>query len=257
MQNTNKVKAWYGIYGKEYVSNEPAFFNAEDFDWAKTLTDNYETILHELKPLMHESNTDLKPYFDDGLQYPPKNWKTIGFYFWGRRNHKTCKRFPKTNNILKTIPGLISASFNMLEPHSHIKPHFGDTNAVYRVHLGIKIPEGLPNCGFKVSGEDRAWEEGKLLIFLDANVHEAYNHTAQRRYILLLDIVRSEFAEKKYNVCSHVLGMLSLYYIISLHPVLIKITKNLPDSIINVFLYPVKYIWRLYFALHKAIRKHP
>lgn len=249
MQQNSTHKLWYGVYGKEYVGPEPAFFDAQQFEWAKTLTSNYKVIVEELAPLMHENNTDLKPYFDANIQYPPKNWKTIGFYFWGRRNRKTCLKFPETNAILQKIPGLISASFNMLEPHSHIKPHFGDTNAVYRVHLGIKIPEGLPNCGFRVNGEDSAWKEGELLVFIDANVHEAYNNTPHRRYILLLDIIRPEFATKKHNVCSHVLAMLSLYYIISLHPILIKITKNLPDLVVNILLYPVKAIWRTYFYL--------
>jgi aspartyl/asparaginyl beta-hydroxylase (cupin superfamily) len=102
------------------------------------LTSNYATIRKELEPLMDVNNVDLKPYFDDDIQFPPKNWKTIGFYFWGKKNEKTCERFPKTHEILSQLPGIVSASFNMLEPQSHIKPHFGDTNAVYRAHLGIK-----------------------------------------------------------------------------------------------------------------------
>jgi aspartyl/asparaginyl beta-hydroxylase (cupin superfamily) len=251
MQHNNTNKLWYGVYGKEYIGTEPAFFEVAQFDWAKTLTDNYNTILKELTPLMHEDNIELKPYFDDDIQFPPKNWKTIGFYFWGKQNSKTCKRFPKTNAVLKQIPGLISASFNMLEPHSYIKPHFGDTNAVYRVHLGIKIPEGLPNCGFTVKGETREWKEGELFVFLDANVHEAFNHTSYRRYILLLDIIRPEFAKKKYNVCSHVLAMLSVYYVMSLSPFLTRILKTFTSFWIKAILFPFRFIWRVYFFIYR------
>jgi aspartyl/asparaginyl beta-hydroxylase (cupin superfamily) len=242
---------WYGIYREEYLGSEPAFFEVEKFDWASILTNYYSVILDELKPLMHENNTDLKSYFDENIQYPPKNWKTLGFYFWGKKNKKVCNRFPNTEKVLKQIPGLVSASFNMLEPHSHIKPHFGDTNAIFRAHLGIKIPSSLPECGFKVKNEYRSWENGKLLIFLDANVHEAFNNTSERRYILLIDVIRPEFEKQKISVCSHILAMLSLYYIISLNTFLVKISKHAPKIIINLFLYPTKLLWRIYFIFFK------
>lgn len=247
MQQNSTHKLWYGVYGKEYVGPEPAFFDAQQFEWAKTLTSNYKVIVEELAPLMHEKNTDLKPYFDDDIQFPPKNWKTIGFYFWGRKNRKVCKRFPKTESILKQIPGLISASFNMLEPNSTIKPHFGDTDAVFRVHLGIQIPAGLPECGFTVKGESRAWENGKLLVFLDANVHEAFNRSSGKRYILLLDILRPEFADRKIAVCSKVLAMLSLYRVISWFPLLERIKA--PDWVINGLLVPFRLLWWMYLRV--------
>jgi aspartyl/asparaginyl beta-hydroxylase (cupin superfamily) len=84
----------------------------------------------------------------------------------------------------------------------------------------------LPNCGFKVSGECRPWEEGKLLVFLDANVHEAFNNSNERRYILLLDILRPEFENKKKAVCVKILAMLSLYYALSLHPSFMRVAKK-------------------------------
>jgi len=252
MQQTITHKLWYGVYGKEYVGSEPAFFDAQQFEWAKTLTSNHEVIVEELAPLMHEKNTDLKPYFDDDIQFPPKNWKTIGFYFWGKKNRKVCRRFPKTEAILKQIPGLISASFNMLEPNSVIKPHFGDTNAVYRAHLGIKIPTGLPDCGFVVKGESRPWKEGELLIFLDANVHEAFNKSPHRRYILLIDVLRPEFIKQKTNVCSNVLAMLSLYYILALHPSFIRIAKKFSERVIDGILYPIKMLWIIYFLVMRV-----
>lgn len=241
------IPAWYGIYRREYVGKEPAFFDAEQFDWAKTLTNNFEIIRNELQPLMHEDNSDLVPYFDDNIQFPPKNWKTIGFGFWGTKDRRIRARFPKTTAILNQIPNLVSASFNLLEPHSHINPHFGDTDAVFRVHLGIQIPASLPECGFTVKGESRAWENGKLLVFLDANVHEAFNHSSGKRYILLMDILRPEFADRKIAVCSKVLAMLSLYRVIYWFPVLADIKS--PDWVIDILLVPFRLLWWAYLLV--------
>ncbi len=250
-------KLWYGVYGEEYLGDEPAFFDDINFEWAGFLKANYPLIKETLTPLMHENNTDFKSYFDENIQYPPLNWKTIGFYFWGKKNHQNAKRFPEIEQVFNRIPGLISASFNLLEPHSQIKPHFGDTNAVFRVHLGIKIPAGLPDCGFTVKGETKAWEEGNLLVFLDANVHEAFNHSDERRYILLLDIIRPEFAAQKKQVCVKVLSMLSLYFILSCIPAfavfIYRYAQKIPNWLIDFILLPVILFWHIYLPIQQRI----
>lgn len=248
-----KSKVWYGIYGNEYIGEEPAFFDTKNFEWNKVLTESFPEIKRILAPLMEEKNTDLKPYFDTNIQFPPKNWKTIGFYFWGKKNYDNCERFPEIVQILDKIPNLVTASFNMLEPHSVIKPHFGDTNAVYRCHLGISIPAGLPLCGFKVKEETKAWVEGETIVFLDANIHEAFNNTSQRRYILLLDIMRPEFIKYERRVCLQVLSMLTLYYVIPFIEKIKGFGINVPEWVINLGLFIVKIPLSVYLPIQRKL----
>lgn len=255
----NAETLWYGVYGKEYQSDDPAFFDDKDFAWADFLKENFSVIKEALAPLMYDDNDDLKPYFDDVLQYPPKNWKTIGFYFWGKKDYENLKRFPELASVLARVPGLVTASFNMLEPHSRIRPHFGETNAVFRVHMGVRVPASLPHCGFTVKGESRSWGDGELLVFLDANVHEAFNDTDQRRYILLLDVIRPEFEKRKRQICVQALSMLSLYFVIAHIPrfpveALHRNAKRIPPWLIDwLLLPPFKLIWNIYWPIHQKV----
>ena len=205
-------KLWFRLSGKPYKGDEPYFFDPKQFDWAQHVMNNWATIREEMKLMIdEEQNAILKPYFEDAIQFPPKNWKTESFFFWTKANRIMIGMFPKTYQILKEVPGLVSASINLLEPGTKILPHYGDTNAIYRCHFGLKVPATLPECGFRVESESRPWEEGKFLIFLDAYTHEAFNNSEQKRYILLLDVLRPEFRNRKYYVCTKVLGSMSLY----------------------------------------------
>ena len=42
--------------------------------------------------------------------------------------------------------------------------------------------------------------------FCDAHAHSAWNHTSRRRLILIVDVVRPEFAHRKDSICRHVLS---------------------------------------------------
>jgi len=247
------MQEWYGIYGKPYVGDEPAFFDVGNFEWAKYLEEISPTIIEELQSLAKNHHDLMLPYFDGNLQSSSTNWKTTGFYFWGKKNHNVCKLFPKTNAILQNIPGLVSASFNCLEPNSSINPHFGDTNTVFRCHLGIDIPASLPQCGFKVKENSRSWDKGRLLIFLDAFTHSAFNHSHQSRYILLIDVVRPEFLERKKHICSKVLSMLSLYFIASRLPFIQSAVVKFPPKLIDVFLLPLTWLWCCYLPIQNTI----
>jgi ornithine lipid ester-linked acyl 2-hydroxylase len=254
--SVDKMPIWYGVYGKEYQGPEPAFFD-NDFPWKRELLASFPAIRDALEPLMQNSD-DLRPYFDEALQYPPKNWKTIGFCFWGKKDSANLRRFPVIAKILSNIPGLLTASFNLLEPHSHIKPHFGDTSAVYRIHLGVRIPASLPVCGFTVSGESRSWEEGNALIFLDANTHEAFNQSNERRYILLLDIIRPEFESHARHVCIKVLSILSLYFLMARIPFfpvrfIQRNVASIPKWMIDLVLLPLRASWFFYLPCHNFL----
>lgn len=256
-----KDRLWFGVYGKPYKGNEPAFFDAAAFSWENILKENYPEIRKELSWLTAHSE-EMTPYFDETLQFPPKNWKTISFCVWGMKIHENLRRFPTIARLLSEVPGLISCSFSLLEPHSRIKPHYGETNSIFRVHMGIKVPAGLPECGFKVNGEARPWHEGELLVFLDSNVHEAFNDSDERRYVLIMDIVRPEFMEKKNYICVKVLSVLTLYWIEARTRLLSRFfnvrtldqLEKIPRWIMDlILLLPLKMIWFVWLPLQNRI----
>ncbi len=140
------------------------------------------------------------------MSFPPRQWKTMGLYFWKFTMHANCRKCPETVRLLKSIPGLTSFSLSVLEAGANINPHQGDTDAIYRCHVGLSIPAGLPDCGFQVGSEIRAWEEGKALPFCDAHTHTAWNHTKVRRLILIADVMRPEYINQQNRICASVLA---------------------------------------------------
>lgn len=216
MTKSKNAKPWYSAFGGPYLGDHPSFYNREELPWTKTLEDNYTVFRDEFFQLLEEQQQSLKPY-PSTLSFPPKKWKTLGLSFWKIVFHKNHARCPKTVEILKTIPNVVSFSLSVLEPHSTIKEHRGDTDAIIRCHLGLSIPATLPECGFRVADEQRSWEEGKTLPFCDAKHHTAWNNSDERRLIMIIDVMRPEFANWENRVCSRVLGsqilqMLKLKY---------------------------------------------
>lgn len=203
-------KLWFSIFniGSAYQGNEPAFLPSENFEWAKELAANTEQIKAELIAYLKKNN--LRSYFNTNMVSQHNAWKTIALKTWDIHLYKNQEQFPFTTALIKKYPEILSASFNLLEPDSNILPHCGDTNAIYRCHLGLEIPAAAPDCGFRVKDETRSWEQGKWLIFPDAYEHEAWNHTKKERYIFLIDVLREEFKVKKNTVISTVITSLFL-----------------------------------------------
>jgi aspartyl/asparaginyl beta-hydroxylase (cupin superfamily) len=204
----NQVKKPYYSFahGRERIVTSETFFDPSSFAWAPGIEKNHPVILSEISAYLDGHNA-LKPYFATEMMSAPEKWKAFSFYFWGlRMNANACARCPETIRLLSGIPNIISASVSVLEPHSAIKGHFGDTDAIYRCHYGLVVPAALPECGFRVGYEDKPWENGKFLIFNDANYHRAWNHTDKRRVVLILDVIRPQFGNRKRWICARVHG---------------------------------------------------
>jgi len=198
---------WYNLFGGRYNRDQPFFYDRADLPWTKVLEDNAEVIRKEMLAFLEQDTRSLKPYFiNKAMSFPPRHWKTMGLLFWNLRMHRNCRRCPETARILESIPNLTAGSLSVLEPGSNINPHQGDTDAIIRCHLGLRIPGKIPECGFQVGNEVRSWEEGKTLPFCDAHTHWAWNQTKERRMILIVDVIRPEFAGKKNAVCANVLA---------------------------------------------------
>ena len=243
-------KPWFSfLHEKDTSVVDETYFDLKDFEWSEILEKNSEIIRQELLSYLNKHQNEVKPYFATTMINAPEKWKSLSFYFWSVAMSKSAiNDCPQTISLLKKIPHLVSASVSIMESHSEIKPHYGDTDAIYRCHLGIEIPDGLPNCGFRVGYEDRAWQNGKLLIFNDAAYHKAWNHTASRRIILLFDIIKPEYANQTKWICAKVRGNI-LWQFISIK-VGLKSTKNNFTKLVSWF-FAIGY----YFFFLSLLRK--
>ncbi|HWY37077.1 MAG TPA: aspartyl/asparaginyl beta-hydroxylase domain-containing protein [Bacteroidia bacterium] len=203
------MKLWFSIFDRnDYKGSEPEFFDPSDYRFSDIILKNYDVINRELNAYLQKNK--LKGYFNTTMVAEANSWRTISLKTWGVEMYENHRYFPETISIIRSVPGLVSASFNLLEPRGHIIPHCGDTNGIFRCHFGLSIPGKIPDCGFKVRNEWRSWENGKLLVFVDANKHEAINNTDQNRFIFLFDVVREEMLHRKKFICAMVLTSLFL-----------------------------------------------
>ena len=121
--------------------------------------------------------------------------------FWNNIYSENCLKAKETLKIIKQIKGVTSCGFSILKANSIIKPHYGDSNVMYRCHLTLKMPGKLHDIGFRVKNETISWEPGKLIAFCDAHQHEVWNNTNEDRLILIIDILSEEFIEEKVKIC--------------------------------------------------------
>lgn len=81
--------------------------------------------------------------------------------------------------------------------------------------MGVVVPADLPEAGFRVNGQERAWREGEFLFFCDGYVHSAWNHSGSDRIVMIIDVLRPEFLGRKRFVCATVLAALVLQLLVS------------------------------------------
>jgi aspartyl/asparaginyl beta-hydroxylase (cupin superfamily) len=197
-------KLWFSLFdfSFDYKGNEPSFIEAASLSWTKEFQDNFLAIDKELHNYL--KNNNLESYFNTSMVNNQEVWKTFSLISWDIEFFKRKKEFPVLMSIVAKYPEILSVSFNQLEENGKIQPHCGDTNGIYRCHFGIEIPDELPNCGFRVRDEFRSWKKGEWLIFMDAYNHEAFNLSQKKRIILVIDVLRDEFKNKRNTIVSTV-----------------------------------------------------
>lgn len=223
---TKKPSAlWFADSGTTFRGSEPYFFDRREFGWVGELESAWSTIRDELLENIR-SGAALTPYMDKTLASKPDRWRTLGLLFWMRRSKWNCQKFPRTWAALSKVPNLTAASLNLLEPNTTIKPHFGNTNAIMRCHLGLIVPGVAPKCAFRVGEETRSWGEGELMMFCDAHQHTAWNNTSEDRYVLVIDVMRPEFASASASVSSRVLASIKLETLAQRNPLVRRLISS-------------------------------
>lgn len=176
-------------HGNARMSTYPGLTSAPFHDTARlpgalALEQNFEAIRSEIEGL---AVTEFQEE-SEGLK-ERGTWDVFLFYERGRKNEENCARCPtitrliESHNTVRSQAGLLYVS--KLSPGTQIKAHRGPTNMRLRCHLGIRIPDG--DCGLKVGGETRRWQEGRCIVFDDLLEHEAWNHALEPRIVLIID----------------------------------------------------------------------
>ncbi len=184
-----------------------AWFEREDFPWAKDLEDNFGLIRKELVQ-HYQGDSDSLPYLQLGGYDPRswgdlvgnKDWAAIHFYDGMVKKEDNCKKFPVTFGLLEKLPLFkiggkpVEALFSILKPKTSIPPHFGTSNARLTVHLPLIVPE---NCFLTAGDEERPVREGKMMFFDDSFTHKARNESGQIRIVLIFEVWHPGLTEEE------------------------------------------------------------
>jgi hypothetical protein len=193
-----------------YVGSAPHYYDVDAFPWARMLRARWEAVREEYEANVRRGRDHVVDVFNPA---GPKvaGWRSVNFqtYLW--RYGAARRAFPETVALLDSIPGLTSAFINVLEPHAEIPAHQGDSQAIVRCHLGLDVPAG--DCGIRVGGETRRCANGYLVAFCDAHDHASWNRTAQRRVVLIVDVMLPEYLERRASICANVLSATAVIWL--------------------------------------------
>lgn len=225
-----------------YNGNMPPYFDENQYSWVKILEDNYKIITDEFSEYIVDGK-DLQKSSVNPPNLSNKNaWQNVYFWNFMWKKHDNCKKYPKTYQLLKSIPNLTFAEVTCLKGKSKILPHIGETNTTIRGHLGLKIPGKLPEMGISVNGIDKGWDEGKVILFSDAHRHHVWNNSSEDRFILVFDVIQDQFAHKKTWMCAQALSSLTIKFIDEK----INFFNNLPQFLRYSFHIIFSALWFIY-----------
>jgi len=198
------------------------FHPREAFPWLEALEANTESILEELNGLIAkgsafnaylESNTE-RPAFDTHGMADNDDWGAL--YLWRNgepvpENQALC---PVTTEAMNALPLVFSGQrcpnilFSRLRPGAKIPPHNGMINTRLIGHLPLIIPE---DCGFRVGNTTRTWKLGEAFLFDDTIEHEAWNNSAEDRFVLIFEVWRPELTEPERHLATRMLTAVDSY----------------------------------------------
>ena len=175
---------------------DQCFYPLSKFPHLRLFEANFKAIKKELEFLisrdfgLSKDNKVFQPWIEYDLynESNPNGWDIAPFMINGKMIEKNCDLAPYLNGLIKTIPGLVSVSYSLLKPNTHIVPHQGYdeySEQILRYHMGVIIPKG--DLGIRVGNELKTWREGESFIFDDFLIHEAWNFSNEDRYVLICD----------------------------------------------------------------------
>ena len=191
-----------------YVPGLPPrpWFERDEFSWVAEIERRAGAIHAEFVRVVSGGKHRLLPYVTAEQGAPQETWEhLIGTNGWrtlhllkgGRRVEPNASGMPVTMAALRLadLPDCAGNSpeafFSVLAPGTEIPRHHGLANYKLVAHLALDIPDA---CGMRVGGHARSWQPGQILVFDDSFAHEAWNHSALHRTVLIFDVWHPELS---------------------------------------------------------------
>jgi aspartate beta-hydroxylase len=206
------------LYRTIHIPGLPAsaYFDPRLFPWVPFYEKCFAEIRRELQALLTSARGRERVFATEALEEQYIGGDTVrptweGYYFYrhGVRRQDNCLACPMTAAALDAI-SLIrirehapETLFSILSPGTHLRPHYGVTNARVVSHLPIIIPE---NCALRVGGETRSWREGEIILFDDTYEHEAWNESTKTRVVLIADVWNPHLTEVERSAVTSVIA---------------------------------------------------
>lgn len=189
------------------------FWDAGSFPWILKLEAAFGKIRNELDCLLHSAHwmpvggDHRSSGRSDGDAVLSGDWREIVLFGYEDEVSEDGRRIaPVTAGLVqRLIPEAVSMAedgagevvLSVLAPGTQVAPHCARTNHRLTCHLGLcvpKLPDGCgttddterPQCGLRVGGHYRTWQEGQALVFDDSFEHEVWNNAEVPRVVLLL-----------------------------------------------------------------------
>jgi Aspartyl/Asparaginyl beta-hydroxylase len=167
-----------------------------DLWFVARLEERAAVIVDEVRRVLDTPGDPLRHTLEDGWLLAAGTWRQAYLFRDGRWCDDVAAHFPQTRAILAEIPEISTFSpgsvlVSRLSAGTHITPHCGSTNAVLRIHLGIRVPE---RASIRVADRTVRWAEGRCLVFDDSFEHEVHHDGAGDRVVLIIDTAHPDLA---------------------------------------------------------------
>lgn len=169
----------------------------KDYWFTALLEENAPAIIEEVLRVTGEGEKGFNTVEETSIY--KGDWKQIRLYDHGQAVPAALQALPVTTGVIAKIPEAAqmtggSAVISRLAPGTHVTPHCGPTNARLRLHMGIKVPEGV---SIRIDEEWVKWQEGKCLIFDDSFEHEVKHTGTEPRIVLIMDFWHPDMTEEQ------------------------------------------------------------
>ena len=187
-----------GYYSPDLDSRP--FWDPKDFRVTSALEAAYPAIRAEFDEMMRQASPEVMfrlMSFGDKQLISKGSWTE--FRLLHKRFEKNCDHMPTACNLLKGYPEVVGhpdlfpadITVLRLKAGSWLRPHVGESNRRLVLHLPLLVPQDC--CSLRVAGEVRHWQEGKVIVFDDTFIHEAWNNGTQDRYVLFMGLWHPDF----------------------------------------------------------------
>jgi len=163
------------------------FYDTSCFPFTKSLEDKWADILAEYQNI----SSGTFPYVETDMY--TGEWEVFPFIFFGEKLEDSCKMCPKTWDLMKDIPGLMSASFSVMRPSTEILPHTGFTKKAVRFQLPLIVPKQRDRAALIVGDVIKRWDYGQSFAFDDTVWHSCHNRSDETRVVLIIDVERTAY----------------------------------------------------------------